>query len=95
MFQFVRVVRPSKLKRWSAILSRSSSSSPSLETLLDKIAESGGYSERAFGGCLFVALPADSEIDIDTAIALLESTIRIGYTARCASVSLGSRDPGP
>ena len=64
-YEFVRVVERSSLARHCWIVGRETAESKALQALLDDVSDAGGHWERAFGGAVFIALPADSEINPD------------------------------
>ena len=62
-YQFVRVLKRAKFKRFQYLLSEPERQSSTLEPVLTKVIELGGDWERVFGGVLTIFLPKDCEYD--------------------------------
>jgi len=62
---FQKLYQESDLKHFDYIFSKENHESEKFENLLKQIDENGGYWTQAFGGCLLVSLPKDSNFDLD------------------------------
>ena len=60
-YQFVRVLKRAKFKRFQYLLSDPERQSAKLEPILSKAIELGGDWERVFGGVLTIFIPKDCE----------------------------------
>lgn len=67
-YRFQRVVAIASHKRSSSILPIELAESPEIQEILDRVLTCDGYWERIFGGCIFVAVPAESSFDVEAAI---------------------------
>lgn len=62
---FRHIVEKSKMIELSYFIQEGFAGSPKYEALADRIVEAGGTMERIAGGCLFIHLPSDSDLELE------------------------------
>jgi hypothetical protein len=93
---FQRVVSPSVFRTYDYVLSREAIESPRFKELVERVTESGGQWEVAYGGCVMIHVPPDVGFDPAGEIeAITDKDLQVSCDAALVSASRsGDRGDG-